>query len=83
MRVRSGAGWPAVRSEVLCPECGHRNRGGLARQVVALDEASVSRVFPDREARTGSSPGLECFGVRTAVRADPLEEVEDQVVDGV
>ncbi len=51
--------------------------------MAALDEAQVGRVLPDRQARARRPPRLHRLQVRALARADPLEEVEDQVVDGL
>ena len=56
---------------------------GAAGLVVALDEAQVRGVLPDRKARARRSPRLERLGVRAFAGADPFEEVQDQVVDGL
>src|SRR5262245_54327742 len=55
----------------------------MPRLTVALDEAGVGRVLPDREPRAGGAPGVERLGVGSLARADPLEQVERQAVDRV
>jgi hypothetical protein len=47
------------------------------------DEASIVGVLPHGKARTRRPPRLEHLGVGAGVGADPLEEVEDQGVDGL
>ena len=49
---------------------------------MALDEAKVGGVLPDRQARARRSPRLHRLGVGALARADPLEQVQDQVLDG-
>src|SRR5262245_44358103 len=51
--------------------------------MMSFDEAAVRCVLPDRQPRAGRPPCLERLGVRPAARPDPLEQVEDQAVDGV
>ena len=46
-------------------------------------EASVIGVLPYRQTRTRCPPCVEDLGVGTGMRADPLQEVEDQVLHGV
>ena len=70
-------------SEVLGPSRRHGDNRWPARFPAALDEAEVGRVLPDRETRARRSPGLHRLGVRALTRADPLEQIEDQAVDGL
>ena len=69
--------------EVLQTGWRDHDPGGLTRLAMAHDEAGVGGVLPHGQARAGRPPGLHGLGVRPGVRADPLEEVEDQVVDGL
>jgi hypothetical protein len=51
--------------------------------MMMCDETAFVGVFPDRKARTGSSPGFNHLRVGPWVRADPFQQVEDESLDGV
>jgi hypothetical protein len=51
--------------------------------MMTRDEASVVGVFPHWQTRTRGVPRLKYLGVRAGLGAQPLEEVEDQGLDGV
>jgi hypothetical protein len=48
---------------------------------VALDEAAFIGFFPDRESRTGRTPGLHDLLIVPPFGADPFKEIEDQSVN--
>ncbi len=73
----------AVLAQVRRPGGGQRDARAASRHMMARDEPAVVGCFPHREARTRGSPRLEYLGVRTRAWADPLEEANDQGVDGV
>jgi small GTP-binding protein len=72
-----------VRSQVLSAGGRHGDERAVARLVMALDEAQDRWRLPDRQARARRSPRFERLGVGALARSDPLEEVKDQVVDGL
>ena len=86
--VRPGH-WPDVRrvsragaAGVLCSRRRYGDERRATPPVAALDETEIRRVLPDRQARARGPPRLHRLGVWPLARADRLEEVEDQVVDG-
>ena len=54
-----------------------------SRPAIARDEASIVRLLPHGQPRTRRPPGLKHVRVRARVRAHPLKEIKNQVVDGV
>jgi hypothetical protein len=69
--------------QVLSPRGRDRHECSASRLMVALDEAEVGRVLPNGEARARGSPRIEGLGVGPLAGADPLEQIKDQVVDGL
>jgi hypothetical protein len=45
-----------------------------------FQKASLVGLFPNRKARTCCAPGFDDFRVRSRLRAEPLEQIEDQGV---
>src|SRR5262249_5399606 len=78
---RRASGSRPVPLQMLGARSRDGDQRGAPELVVALDEAQVRRVLPDRELWTGCSPRLEDLGVWPSLGADPVEQVEDQVVD--
>jgi hypothetical protein len=73
----------AVLAQVLRSGGGHRDEGAASRRMMTRDESAVVGVLPHGKTRTRRPPRREHLGVRPGVRAHPLQEVEDQAVDGV
>jgi len=70
-------------SEVLLPLRGNRDEATTSGLVTTRDEPALVGVLPYGQARTRCPPRVENVGVRTSIRAYPLEEVENQRFDGV
>jgi hypothetical protein len=51
--------------------------------MMALDQTAFVGFLPDREAGTRSPPCIDDFGIGSRPRTDPLEEVQDQGVEGI
>jgi hypothetical protein len=51
--------------------------------MIAGDVSAVVGIFPDGEPWTRRPPCLEHLGIRARVRVQPLEKIENQVVDAV
>jgi hypothetical protein len=73
----------AVLAQVLRPGGGHRDEHAASGRMTTRDEASLVGVFPYGEVRARRPPRLEHVGVGAGVGAHPLEEVEDQGIDGL
>jgi hypothetical protein len=73
----------AMLAQVLCPGRRHRHEHAASRRTMTRDEASVVGVLPHGKARTRRPPRLQHVGVGAGLGAHPLEQVEDQGVDGV
>ena len=67
-----------MRSQLL----GSAGRDG-DEQGVPGDKAAVVGVLPHGEAWTRGAPGFEHLAVTAGFGPDPLEQVKDQVLDGV
>jgi hypothetical protein len=72
----------AVLSQVLGPGGGYRDERAASRLVTTHYEAPVVGLLPHRDAWTRGSPGIEYLGVGAWSRPDPLQEVENQGVNG-
>ncbi len=70
-------------SQMRPPDGGHGDTRIASVSMTTRYEAAVVGLFPHRQAWTRGSPRLECLGVGPSVRTDPLEQVEDQRVDGL
>ena len=70
-------------AQVKGPGGGYRHERAVSRRTMAPDEAPVVRVLPHGKARTRRPPRLEHLNVRTRLAAHPLEQIENQAVDGV
>jgi hypothetical protein len=46
--------------------------------VKMVDVATLVGFLPDRQARAGSAPCFENFGIGARMRPDPLEKIQDQ-----
>jgi hypothetical protein len=80
-------GVPAVSAAVL-PQVlrlggGHRDERATARRVTTRDESPVAGLFPHGKARARRPPRLDHLGVGAGALAHPLEQFQDQGVDGV
>jgi hypothetical protein len=73
----------AVRAQVLPAGIRHPDEQTAARRPIARDETQVIGLLPHREPRTRRPPCVEDLAVRAGVGAEPLQELEHQVVDGV
>jgi hypothetical protein len=62
---------------------GRHENDGATRDVAACHEPTGGRLLPHREARAGSPPRFEGLLVVASLRAEPLEEVQDEYFDGV
>ena len=60
-----------------------RDERAISRRVLACDEAPIDGLLPHGQARARRPPGVEHLGVGAGIGTDPLEEVEDQRVDGI
>jgi hypothetical protein len=72
-----------VHFEKLPPAFGDRDAGASTFFVMVVEEAPFIGLLPDGQARTRRAPCLDHFGVGPRAGTDPLEQVEDQGVDGV
>src|SRR5438105_5370360 len=71
-----------VLAEVRLTERRHDNHRAVTRFVAAREEAAFGRVLPDGKARTRRPPRVEDLGIRPRLGPDPLEQIEDEAVDG-
>ena len=70
-------------AQVLRPDGGNGNAGAAFRCRLTVNEATLLRGLPNRQAWARRPPGLKDFCVGPWVRADPFEEIEDEGVNGV
>ncbi len=71
-----------MTAEVLGPSVGHGDEPA-SRRVSARDETSFLGGLPHWQSGTRRAPHVEHFGVGPRLGAHPLQEVEDQGVNGV
>jgi hypothetical protein len=69
-----------VLPQVFSSQGGHRHVSSATLLVAMVKEASRVGLLPHREPGTRSAPGVDYFGVRPRVGANPLKQVEDQGV---
>jgi hypothetical protein len=68
----------AMLSEMLTPERGQRDELSESLLIMPRDEATVSKVLPDRKSGAGGSPCVHQFSIRPRSRVDPFEQIEYQ-----
>jgi hypothetical protein len=56
------------------------NEGAASLIVKSLDEAVIIGIFPNGQPRTRRAPGIHDFRIGLGLRADPVEQIEDQCV---
>lgn len=94
-RLRS---WLALRVVVFLDQRGPGARATLAKQAQTgrrqthdadafrhhcLQQSAIVGVLPDRQSRARRQSRLERLAVGAVLRADPLHEVDDQILDGL
>src|SRR5512134_1803300 len=72
---------------VCCEEIpssfGDGDVGASTLFVMVVEETTLIGLLPDWQARTRRAPCLDHFGVRPRAGTNPLQQVEDQGIDGV
>src|SRR4030095_7424927 len=71
-----------VNPEVTQAQLRHRY-DALCASSNHLQIAAIVRLLPDGQTRTGRSPNCEHITVRTWFRSDPLQQIQNEWLDGV
>jgi hypothetical protein len=61
----------------------HKNAHSAARFPALIEKSPLVGLLPNGESRARCAPGIHHFGVRPALRTDPLQKIENERIDGV
>ncbi len=81
--VRSGQGGWAVLSEVFRTGGRHRDHRDSSGSAKPRHETAVVGILPHWKTRARRPPRLEHVGVRAGFGSHPLQQIEDEGIDGV
>ena len=73
----------AAPPEVLDPGGGDGDKRVALRTATTADQTQLVGLFPHGQPRARRPPRLDRLTVRTRTWTDPLQEVQDQAVNGV